>query len=89
MKWISILWQLMRDVLFTGLGTWIIWKQVYAPVPNPYLLAVAVGLFSPAARSAVISILSGPGLSSESREPPEEPPSKSLPPGGGTGERRG
>lgn len=88
MKWYQILWQqLIRDVLLTGLGVWIIYKQVYAVAPNLYLLVFAAGCFWPAARSAVTTILSGPGASSQSPAPPEEPQSRPLPPGGGTGER--
>jgi hypothetical protein len=86
MKWISILRQLIRDVLVPGLGAWIIWKQVEAAAPSTPLLIFAAGCFWPAARSAIIAILSGPWSSSESRELPEEPPPPPLPPGGGTGE---
>jgi hypothetical protein len=86
-KWLSILWQLIRDVLLTGLGCWIIWKEVESPVPDTALLVVALGCIAPAARTAVAAILSGPGSSSESPAPLEEPPSQPSPPeGGGTGE---
>ena len=87
MKWYQILWQLMRDVLLTGFGVWVIWRQVLAPEPNGTLLAVALVCIAPAARSAVTTVLSGPGSSSESREPPQEPPSLPSLPGGGTDER--
>jgi hypothetical protein len=87
-KWLQILWQqLVRDVLLPGLGAWVVYKQVYAAVPNPYLLAFAAGCFWPAARFALTTILSGPGASSESPAPPGEPSSPSSRPGGGTGER--
>jgi hypothetical protein len=86
-KWLSILWQLMRDVLLTSFGVWIIWKEVEAAVPNTALLVVALGCIAPAARTAVATILSGPGSSSESPAPQEELPSPPSPPeGGGTGE---
>lgn len=77
MKWLSIAWELIRDVVLTGLGAWVIWRQVYQPVPNPALLVVALGCISPAARHAVTTILSGPGSSSESPHLPAEqsPPS--------------
>lgn len=88
MKWLTILWQLMRDVLFTGLGTWIIYRQVYAAEPSPYLLLFAASCFWPAARSAVTTLLSGPGQSSELPHPPQEPRSGSSLPGGGTDEHR-
>ena len=85
MKWLSILWQLTRDVGLTGFGAWIIWKQVYAPQPDPTLLLVALGCMSPAAKSAVAAILSGPGLSSESPQRHSEPPPPSSPKDGGDG----
>ena len=66
MKWWSIAWQVTRDVGLTGFGAWVIWKQVYAAQPNPTLLLVALGCITPAARSAVTAILSGPGPTSES-----------------------
>lgn len=87
MKWLSIVWQLTRDVALTGFGLWVIWTQVERPDPNGTLLAVALACIVPAARSAVTTVLSGPGSSSESPPPPEEPPSPHSPPGGGTGER--
>jgi hypothetical protein len=86
-KWVSILWQLMRDVGLTGLGMWVIWKQAESPDPNGTLLAVALACIVPAARSAVTTILSGPGSSSEPPQEPQEPPSRSSSPGGGTDER--
>lgn len=86
MKWSQILWQSIRDVGLTGFGVWVAWKQVEAPVPNPYLLALAAGCFWPAARSAVTAILSGPGQSSESSHPPEGPSSEHSPHEGGTDE---
>lgn len=89
MKWVPILRQLIRDVLLPCLGGWVVYKQVYAAVPNPYLLAIAAGCFWRAAQSAITTILSGPGQSSASPESQEEPPPKSLSPGGGTGEQRG
>lgn len=89
MKWLSILRQLTRDVLVPGLGAWIIWKETEAAVPSTPLLIFAAGCFWPAAQSAIITILSGLGSSSRPPEPPEGPPSRSLPPGGVTGEREG
>jgi hypothetical protein len=77
-KWLSILWQLVRDVMLTGYGMWVIWSQVQRPDPNGTLLAVALVCIAPAARSAVTTVLSGAGSSSESSHPPAEPPSASL-----------
>lgn len=79
MKWLSIVWQLIRDVALTGFGLWVIWTQVERPDPNGTLLAVALACIVPAARSAVTTVLSGPGSSSESPPPQEELPSPSSP----------
>lgn len=49
----------------TGFGAWIIWKQVYAATPNGYLALIGFGCMFPAARSAVLTILSMPGQSSQ------------------------
>jgi len=87
-RWLSIAWELIRDAGLTGFGVWVIWKQVYAPVPNPALLVVALGCITPAARHAITTILSGPGSSSPSPHQPAEPPPPPLPPShsGGTDE---
>lgn len=79
MKWLSILWELIRDVLLTGFGVWIIWTQVERSDPNGTLLAVALVCIAPAARSAVTTVLSAPGSSSESSRRPTERPSSSSP----------
>jgi hypothetical protein len=72
-KWAQILWQLIRDVVLTGFGVWVIWKQVYQAHPSAELLVVALGCIAPAARTAITTVLSGPsapGSSSESPPPP-------------------
>jgi len=84
-KWVSILWQLIKDVALTGLGMWVIWKQVYSQHPSTELLVVACGCIAPAALSAAAVILSAPGSSSESRPRESAPPSPPSRPGG-TGE---
>jgi hypothetical protein len=77
------MWSLLRDIGLTGFGVWIVYKQVESVSPNAALLVVALGCIAPAARSAVATILSGPGSLSESQPPHAESPSSSLPPGGG------
>jgi hypothetical protein len=71
---------LLRDIGLTGFGIWIIYKQVESLSPNAALLVVALGCIAPAARSAVATILSAPGSSSESPPQPGEPHSPSSPP---------
>lgn len=85
MGWLQKAWALLRDVGLTGFGIWVIYKQVESVSPNAALLVVALGCIAPAARSAVATILSGPGPLSESLPLQEEPHSSSSPPeGGGT-----
>lgn len=87
MRWVQTAWTLLRDVALTGFGIWIVWKQVETVNPNAALLVVALGCIAPAARSAVATILSGPGPLSESLPLQEEQPSPSSSPGpegGGT-----
>lgn len=86
LKWAQTAWTLLRDIGLTGFGVWIIYKQVESLSPNAALLVVALGCIAPAARSAVATILSEPGVSLESPRPQEGQPSSSLPPGGGAGE---
>jgi hypothetical protein len=70
-KWAQIIWQLIRDVMLTGVGLWVIIKQANQPHPSAELLVVALGCIAPAARTAVTTILSGPGSSSESAPHPQ------------------
>jgi len=79
-KWASTLWQLTRDVGLTGFGVWLIWTQAHQAEPNGTLLAVALVCIAPAARSAVTTVLSAPGSSSESSPRHPAPPSESSPP---------
>src|SRR5690349_22595015 len=84
-KWRSVLPRIVQDYAMPGFGAWIIWKQVYSISPNGYLALIGFACMFPAARSAVLTILSLPGQSSSS--PPQQEDS-SLPPSrqGGTGE---
>lgn len=84
-KWLSILRQSFRDVVLMGFGAWIIWKQVYATSPNPYLAVIGFAFMVPSARAAIFTILSGPGSSSESSPPPPV----QLPPSSSKGENDG
>lgn len=69
--------QNFRDVVLTGFGGWIIWKQVYAVTPNGYLALVGLACMLPSGRAAIISILSEPGPSW--RSSPSAPEQPSLP----------
>src|SRR6266478_1985887 len=85
-KWQLVVQRVIQDVPMMGFGAWIIWKQVYATSPNGYLALIGFACMFPAARSAVITILSLPGQSSSPSPPPPEPPSKSSK-NGGTGDK--
>ena len=65
MKWRPILRLIIQDYAMTGFGAWIIWKQVYTTTPNGYLALIGFACMFPAARSAVLTILSIPGQSSQ------------------------
>jgi len=88
-KWLlSGLRQNFRDVVLTGFGAWIIWKQVYSQNPNGYLALIGLAFMLPSARAAVISILSEPGPSlpsSSSTSERREPPSTATTEGGRNG----
>jgi hypothetical protein len=77
-KWQSILRHIIQDYALTGFGAWIIWKQVYAQVPNAALAAIGFACMFPAARAAVLTILSAPGQSSESPPDHSEQQSRSY-----------
>lgn len=63
-------WPLLRDILLTGTGVFVILSQVYSARPSDVLLAVAMGLTAPAAYEHVRALLSGPGGGSSSPSPP-------------------
>lgn len=80
MKWPSFrkVWgQSLRDTVLMGFGAWIIWTEVYSSQPNGYLILVGFGFMVPSGRSAIITLLSEPGQSSESSQKPELPDSGS------------
>jgi hypothetical protein len=81
-KWLTILQQGFRDVVMLGFGAWIIYKQVYAINPNAYLAAIGFACMFPAARSAVVTILSAPGQSLPSSPQQEERQSQPSQSGG-------
>jgi hypothetical protein len=81
-KWLTILQQGFRDVVMLGFGAWIIYKQVYAVSPNAYLAAIGFACMFPAARSAVVTILSAPGQSLPSSPQQEERQSQPSQSGG-------
>ena len=85
-KWQSTLRQVFRDVVMPLFGMWIIYKEVESANPNAYFGLLGFGFMVPAARSAIISILSGVLSSSQSLPPPEERPSRSSSSTVGAGE---
>jgi hypothetical protein len=71
------IWQLLRDVLLTGAGLFVILSQVFARQPSDVLLVAGLALTVPATAAHAGALLSGhaPGSSSESAPP--APPSPS------------
>jgi hypothetical protein len=78
-KWKLLLRRITKEGIVMGFGAWIIWKQVYATTQNGYLALIGFACMFPAARSAIVTILSQPGSSSSSSQVPQEPSSRSLP----------
>lgn len=92
MKWVLTAWQLVRDILLTGAGLWLIVRQGLAQSPDSALIVTGLALTVPAAATHTLSVLSGsPGTlhgrpsSSESAPPssssPSSPPRGSGEPG--------
>lgn len=80
MEWLTRLWQLTRDVALTGLGLYVIYKQVADTTPNLALIGAGLTLLFPAGHNAVRQI-SGTGSSS-----PPSPPASSVPPSVSSGD---
>jgi len=75
-KWLTGTWLVVRDILLTSTGLWIIFRQAGSRHPSDALLAVALTLTAPAVGAHVRALLSSPGESRSS----SSPPSPSLPP---------
>ena len=75
MRWTTA-WAVIRDILLTGTGIFLVLKQAYSPHPDDAILAVAMGLTAPSAAGHVKALLSGPagGRSSPPSPPPELSP---------------
>ena len=80
-------WQLLRDILLTGVAIFIVVTQVYSAHPSDVLLAVALALTAPSVAGHARALLSGPGGGRSSSSP--QPPPPPQPPGspGASGER--
>ena len=87
MKWITAAWALVRDVALTGLGVYLIVVQSLSAHPSDVLLAVALGLVSPAIYEHGKAVLGAPGGVSSSPSPSVSPPPPSpRPPSSPSGE---
>lgn len=91
MKWLQTAWPLLRDILLTGAGLWLIISQVGTSDPSSTLIVAGLALTVPAAATHAYGVLSGPSAphggppsSSESSSSPSSSPA--LPPAGGTDE---
>ncbi len=75
------IWSGIRDVGGTGLGGWVIYREVYSAHPSTPLLILAGALIVPAARANLLAILAhagGEGGGSSSTPPPPTGPSSGL-----------
>jgi hypothetical protein len=82
-KWWLTALQLLKDVVGTGLGAWLLIRQGLSAMPNTGLELTALSLLAPAAISHVaMLLLSGPSGPGHGRpeSSPSSPPSSSLPP---------
>jgi hypothetical protein len=75
LEWLTRWWRdLLRDVVLTGLGGYVIYSQALSPQPRWQLLLVGVALISPATAVNLLRAVAG-----ASTPPPSPPP---LPPPG-------
>lgn len=88
MKWQEILRHLVQDYAMPGFGAWIIWSQVASANPNGYLALIGFAVMFPAARSAIVTILSSPGPPSALSPPQEEQQSRSSPQAEGSDDKQ-
>jgi hypothetical protein len=81
-KWWLTALQLLKDVVATGLGAWLLIRQGLSADPNGGLELTALSLLAPAAISHAATLLlsgpSGPGHG-PSGSSPSSPPSSPLP----------
>lgn len=81
MKWWLTAWPTLRDIGITGTGLIIVWSQLLlwdldGRTPSDVLLAVGLGLLTPAATAHVKTVLgSGEAGSSSHSSPSPSPPS--------------
>ena len=77
MRWNAAAWAIIKDVLLTGTGVWILISQALSQHPSDALLVVAMGLCAPAIYDHAKSLVAGVP---PPRQPP--PPPDEVPPGG-------
>ena len=93
MTWLQTAWQLVRDILLTGTGLWLIISQDMARDPSSTLVVAGLALIVPAAAEHAHTVLSGPsspaphGPPPSSGSPSSAPSSPPPPSGGGSGEQ--
>ena len=78
-------WPLLRDILVTGTGPGVIWRQVFSTHPSGLLLGTGLALTVPSVAAHVKALLPGSGGDGESSppSPPVRQPHSSPPPAGG------
>jgi len=79
-EWLTRLGRAFRDVVLTGFGLWVIYRQVLAPAPSVWLIFTGLALASPAAAERLRRIIaSGNGPSGSPSLPPPPAPSPVSP----------
>jgi hypothetical protein len=58
-QWTSATWAVIKDIVLTGTGVWILVTQALSPHPSDPLLVVAMGLCAPAIYDHAKSLVSG------------------------------
>ena len=87
MRWTTLWWPLLKDVVFTGVGVFCILSEVLSAHPSGLILGTGLVLTVPATADHVRALLPsvGGGSSSESLPPPTvlpSPPSRQAGSGG-------
>lgn len=71
-------WTLVKDILLTGTGVWLILGQAYSAHPSDVLLATGLALTVPSVAGHAKALLSSP---TDGRYSPRWPPPGASPPG--------
>jgi hypothetical protein len=74
-------WLLLKDILLTGTGLFLVLSQVLSPAPSDVILAAGLALTVPSIAGHARALLPGTGGSSSPSSSPPGPPESGPPPG--------